>query len=399
MKQIYKHLRKTGFLSAIIVFATLLITPSVLAVSPGSLGSWTTSSNTLPQAVQGAASVTYNGYVYVIGGTNTSGSYLNTTYYAKLNSDGTVSSWSTSSYALPQLLSGVTAVTYNGYIYVAGGYTGSVYTQAVYYAKINSDGSINSWSSGTVLPSVLDNATSVVNNGYIYVLGGYSGIEHNSVYYAKLNSDGSVGSWVTSANNLPQGLDTAASVVNNSYVYVMGGENGGSTLNTIYIASLNSDGSVGSWNTNSVNLPEELWGEDAVTNNGYVYILGGIGTSGDVNTVYYSTFNSNNMIASWTASPNTLPQILDSATAVTYNNYVYVMGGENTRVPQYTVYYAYLTPNFTTINPTAALNTPAAPNTGYGKPYSFNQTILITIVASSIAIGSGLVLVYRQRCN
>ncbi len=90
---------------------------------------WTTSTSTLPQALNEATSVTYNGYVYVMGGMNNSGnSSFNTVYYAPLNSNGSVGSWTTSTNTLPQALSGATSVTYNGYVYVMGGYNGSYLT-------------------------------------------------------------------------------------------------------------------------------------------------------------------------------------------------------------------------------------------------------------------------------
>ncbi len=306
---------------------------------------WTTSSSTLPQALMGATSVTYNGYVYVMGGLDDWGFYsiyLNTVYYAPLNANGSVGSWTTSTSTLPQELYRATSVIYNGYVYVMGGYNGSTGTtlNTVYYAPLNSNGSVGSWTASTsTLPQALSAATSVTYNGYVYVMGGHN--NNNTVYYAPLNSNGSVGSWTTSTSTLPQGLSGATSVTYNGYVYVMGGNNGYS--NTVYYAPLNSNGSVGSWTASTSTLPQALSEATSVTYNGYVYVMGGYNNNNYFQkTVYYAPLNSNGSVGSWTASTSTLPRGLGEATSVTYNGYVYVMGDGNA------VYYTLL-PGPTTI--------------------------------------------------
>ncbi len=286
---------------------------------------WTTSTSTLPQALNEATSVTYNGYVYVMGGMNNSGnSSFNTVYYAPLNSNGSVGSWTTSTNTLPQALGGATSVTYNGYVYVMGGDNGS-----------------------------------------------YTG--QNTVYYAPLNSNGSVGSWTTSTSTLPQGLYGATSVIYNGYVYVMGGDNNnGSYLNTAYYAPLNTNGSVGSWTISSNTLPQALSGATSVTYNGYVYVMGGY-YNGNLNTVYYAPLNSNGSVGSWTTSTSTLPQGLNEATSVTYNGYVYVMGGWSDGV-----YYTLL-PGPTTIGQ-GSVNTNGvlvATNNTYLQALTANGAVLL----------------------
>ena len=95
-------------------------------------------------------------------------------------------------------------MVYNGYIYELGGGNSSIDQSTVYYAPLNSNGSVGAWTSTTALPQALQSATSVVYNGYIYELGGNnSGPYQSTVYYAPLNSNGSVGTW-TSTTALPQ---------------------------------------------------------------------------------------------------------------------------------------------------------------------------------------------------
>lgn len=89
----------------------------------------------------------------------------------------------------------------------------------VYYAPINSNGSLGSWTATTSLPNATDAATSIVYNGYVYELGGCAGSGTCSstatVYYAGLNSIPHVGQY-SMLVNLGNGMNVTpvAIVVN-----------------------------------------------------------------------------------------------------------------------------------------------------------------------------------------
>lgn len=375
----------------------------------GSVGSWATSSHHVPTSLSGAASVTYNGYAYLIGGSSsTGGTWLNTIYYAKLNTDGTTSAWSTNATTLPQGSYYPSAAVSNGYVYVMGGYGGSFQT-SVYYAKINTDGSIGSWSTSPhALPQGLYEAGAVSQNGYIYVIGGLNSSSSalDTTYYAKQNSDGSIGTWSTSSNHLPQGVDDAAIALANGRVYVLGGSGNSSFLQTAYSTSFNTDGSIGSWSTSATTLPQTLDGATASAANGYLYLAGGDNGIGTQAGVYYTKLASDGSIGAWTTSTNSLPQPLQYADAMIYEGNLYVMTGQNSGLTQDTVYSAPL--NFVSqssitnpvTNQTVSLATPlgtnitafsqaasTAPDNGYSYPlglthFSFttdNLTNQITI--------------------
>ena len=301
---------------------------------------WNTTTN-LPQALNSPTSVTYNGYIYELGGQETSGTIISTVEYAPLNSNGSVGAW-TSTTALPQALWRATSVVYNGYIYEIGGDDAGIYQSTVYYAPLNSNGSVGTWTSTTALPQALGIATSVVYNGYVYEIGGYNGTAiQSTVYYAPLNSNGSVGTW-TSTTALPQITFVATSVVYNDYVYEIGGSNGSVNYSSVYYAPLNSNGSVGTW-TSTTALPQALPSAASVIHNGYIYIMGGY-----QNTVYYAPINLDGSIGNWALANAVLPQIINSAAGVTYNGYVYLLGGYNNG-QQSTVYYAQFLSNTTAI--------------------------------------------------
>ncbi len=314
-----------------------------VGILEGVQGPWNTTT-ALPQytsyypADAYATSVEYNGYVYEIGGDNNS-TALSTVYYAPINSNGTVGVWNTTT-ALPSGIYNATTVSYNGYIYEIGG-DDSGWLSSVYYAPINSNGTIGTWTATTSLPQSIAYATSVEYNGYIYEMSGYNGSSLSTVYYAPINSNGTIGTW-TATTSLPQPVaafgDYAMSIEYGGYVYVIGGYNGG-YLSTVYYAPINSNGTVGVWNTTTT-FPTGIEGGEIAEYGGYIYVLGG-DTGSWPSTVYYAPINSNGTVGSWTTTTN-LPQNIAFGSASAYSGYIYTIGGAESGTATTTVYYAKL---------------------------------------------------------
>ena len=305
------------------------------STSSPSIPSWPTNTS-LPEVTTQGTSVEYNGYVYEIGGYNFS-SYLSEVYYAPINSNGSLGVWNTTT-SLPETTDDATSVEYNGYVYEIGGYTGSTTVSTVYYAPINSNGTLGAWNTTTSLPETTENATSVKYNGYVYEIGGYNGsTEVSNVYYAPINSNGTLGTW-SATTSLPEGTYNATSVKYNGYVYEIGGYNGSTYFSTVYYALINSNGTVGTWNT-TTSLPEITSEATSVEYNGYVYEMGGIGNDNAVSIVYYAPINSNGTLGTWSTTTS-LPNTTYYATSVEYNGYVYEIGGFGNYSPTSTIVYS-----------------------------------------------------------
>jgi hypothetical protein len=121
---------------------------------------------------------------------------------------------------------------------MVGGNDNVNYLPQVYFAKINTNGTIASpWTATTSLPNARGLFDAVYQNGYVYAIGGYDGTSGSStVYYAKLNPDGTIGSWRSSSNTLPQVRYYASTVIYNGYIYEIGGSNG-TAQSTVYVTS------------------------------------------------------------------------------------------------------------------------------------------------------------------
>ncbi|HSX17216.1 MAG TPA: hypothetical protein VLH86_03890 [Patescibacteria group bacterium] len=258
---------------------------------------------------------------------------------------GNIGTWTTTSAingGSPAARYGSTSVVANGYVYVMGGTSNSAssFANNVYYAKVNADGTISStWNSATNLPYSAYKATSFTANGYIYYIGGYDGTNTRSdVSYARINADGSLGAWQTAAAVTP-GRSSSSTVYLNGYVYVIGGFNNSIFVGTTSYAKVNADGSVGTWQTATGVLPSAavIARTSAVAANGYIYLMGGSSDNTPANgktAVYYTQPNAStgDIGSNWSTSANSLPAAAGrtGATALVSNGNVYYMGGIDT---------------------------------------------------------------------
>jgi N-acetylneuraminic acid mutarotase len=293
--------------------------------SDGTIGTWTaTTSFTTARSYH--ASVVSNGYLYILGGYT--GSYLSNVQYAPINSDGTVGSWATTTPMSPGASSGHTAIAYNGYMYTMGGYNGS-YQNAVSYTRINNGGlgTTGTWASTTSFTTDRDEHASVAYNGYVYITGGSSyGNPKNDVQYAPINSNGTIGTW-TATTSFTTARYGHTSVVYNGYLYVIGGTYSLSTqfLNDVQYAPINSNGTVGTW-TATTSFTTARRGHTSVVYNGYLYVIGGMQGGGAYNDVQYAPINSDGTVGTWnTATSLSVARV--HHTSVVYNGYLYVIGG------------------------------------------------------------------------
>ena len=119
----------------------------------GRLGTWA-SGSALPTARYSHSTVVYNDVVYLVGGNN-NGTMLGTVHYNKLNSDGTMNTWtSTNAYtgSARSNMGGQYATIWGAYVYLAGGCTAvnasgycTTYATDTQIASINADGTISPW--------------------------------------------------------------------------------------------------------------------------------------------------------------------------------------------------------------------------------------------------------------
>jgi hypothetical protein len=303
----------TGFQGAPGSVTFTQTSPSVTATVTPTPADWTTTGIvvTVPVgntglgtafAVPGTVSVT----VTTTGGSSNAGT-LNLVSPVPLNTSATT--WATTT-PLPTPsgvtgYSGLRAVAVPGatsstaFIVVAGGYDGTNNSTQVLSNVLNSDGTVGaSWTAIATnpLPSTrahfgmveADDGNSLVPVGsrFIYVIGGQQNASDlpggtTTVYMASVNSTtGAVGTWTTLASSLPASVVGPAATLFNGHIYVAGGlDSSGNPSGAVYVAPVNSDGTLGSWTTTANAYPTPVSFATMFGFDENIYVL-----DGDTNT-------------------------------------------------------------------------------------------------------------------
>ncbi|MCB9821308.1 hypothetical protein H6798_02120 [Candidatus Nomurabacteria bacterium] len=161
------------------------------------------------------SAVAYRDRMYILGGdTDSSPGGITTVEVADILPNGTLSAWSTSGMqALPSgagtHMMGVEI--YNDVMYVLGGFEGvttssSNLRSSVYYSRLDSDGSMNTWQTGdsfSTARSTFGGNFSYIWGAYIYISGGCTTVNGSGYCTAfaedmqviSINSDGSLDGW------------------------------------------------------------------------------------------------------------------------------------------------------------------------------------------------------------
>ena len=130
----------------------------------------------------------------------------------------------------------------NNKIIVIGGETNSSAADAkVMSTTIDGSGHISSWQTLGDMISPIRRPLSVTDGDSLYLFGGYNGSSFlNTIYSNKLDSNGQPTTWIQSSNTLPYIDCCSVGVINNNIVYLLGGSNGSGYLSSVISSPLNS---------------------------------------------------------------------------------------------------------------------------------------------------------------
>lgn len=259
---------------------------------------------------------------------------------------------------LPNPTWGGGTVAAGGYIYsVGGGSSGSSATTSINWAKFNTttgtvdsanpgSGTCSGWctSSAYNLPSGRSNFSLVAYNGFLYVFGGTdsAGAKQSTVYIAKIGANGEPQLWHPTDSNKANwvywyqdtGLNSvrngASATAYNNRMYLIGGLSTSGPVNTVEIANINPTGTLGTW-TASTALPVALFGHDIHIYNDRLYAIGGASTVGGapLSSVYYNKVNNDGTLNNWIATTSfSTGRITGGGNfSVVWGAYLYISGG------------------------------------------------------------------------
>lgn len=300
----------------------------------GSLGAWTMTTS-LPISLTNHAIATAGNCLFVVGGDSNLGR-RSQVYSAAVAADGIITTWQELANArLPQPLARHTATMIADQLVVVGGLVqGSAGDQdEVYRAVVKADCTLEPWQALTeaTLPQrSIEHATAALD-GHLFVTGGHrlgNVAQYNTVYQASIIPDQELGGWQElSQTPLPQPLSALSAAFSEDYLFVTGGISLNDTVqSTVYRATALTEGQIGPWTAVS-SLPQPLHDHVTLAVEGRLLTLGGHNGSADQNTVYEAGVKADGSLSAWQPHPCSLPVDLSSHTAVLANDYIYLSGG------------------------------------------------------------------------
>ncbi len=210
------------------------------------------------------------------------------------------------------------------------------------------------WTQTTALPTAMSGMGAVAVPGsasgsaFVVVAGGYDGTKNNTTVLANtIAPAGTLGAnWnAITTNPLPSprafaGMaeaDPGNSLVsaNSRFIYVIAGQQTTTDLpggtSTVFMASVDpGTGIVGPWTQLANNLPVSLVGPGVTLFNGYVYVVGGLQTSGIPSSAVYSApVNSDGSLGAWTTSPNSYSVTVAFPSVFGFGGNLYVANGDS----------------------------------------------------------------------
>jgi hypothetical protein len=213
------------------------------AINPdGSLGTWTPTS-ALIQGRVGPGVVAVNGYLYAIGGDDAGGNAFSSAEYAPINPDGSLGTWQTTN-SMPQPRQTFGLAASNQTIYALGGRSDGSYLNSVNYAAINSDGTLSTWQTTSAMTSSRVSFGAERMGAYVFAVSGWNGGSSSapltSVEYAAIQAGGGLGSWKTTSP-LNKGREDLRVVASGNYLYAIGGGNAyGALYNSVEVTTFSA---------------------------------------------------------------------------------------------------------------------------------------------------------------
>jgi N-acetylneuraminic acid mutarotase len=281
----------------------------------------------IPRA--GATSEVVQGYLYVLGGA-ANGVPLGSIERAAVNADGSLGAFSPVPVALVTPRSGHESVVIGDYLYVLGGSGSSGALTSIERARIAADGSLGVFEtiSSTRLTVPRKLASAVIVGSWLYVTGG-SGTEIlNTIERAPINADGTFGHFaMVSDLSLTTAREGHTSHAIGDVLYVIGGLGGNGQLNTIERANIRPDGLLEPFvSLSNVSLTNARTGHSSAVIGRQLYVIGGRDGSGALASIERASINVDHTLGSFSLGPG-LVSARSSHSSAIVGNFLYVITG------------------------------------------------------------------------
>ncbi len=250
-----------------------------------------TSTSSLLTARTDHAALSYRGQLYLVGGIGPVSpiSTIEAAPWVESTGVGTFSS-----FLLPSTRHRHSANAANGWMYVVGGISGMISTQvSIAGGAFALDGGLMQFRDDfAALPESRTDHTSEIHQSTMYVIGGLgtqSFVPRDTVLRAAIDNSGNIGAFTTTSP-LPSPRWDHASLIHGNRLYVIGGavDAGVPVTNEVLVAPINADGSLGAFSTTTP-LPAPRRGHTAVAASGFLQVMQGADAT---NTIQGNSFTA-----------------------------------------------------------------------------------------------------------
>ena len=272
-------------------------------------------------------------HLYVIGGVDNQGNYVREVEYAAVEEDGNLGSWKKTSLINQGRFYLASAIVGN-YLFILGGGSGPIGDEnapvaSVERTRINPDGSLGNWEIISHMQLPRRGLKTVVVDNRIYAIGGYSGVFLRSTEYASVKPDGSLSEWTLDPHeaNMDRYIHSVASI--NNRIYLLGGHVQHSdeiSYGDVETARINSSGALSDWEIEPSKLLQARFIASAFALDHWLYMLGGHNGGTRLNTVEFAQVFNNGHVGNWSTTSSLNTPRSAAATAV-FGKFVYVLGG------------------------------------------------------------------------
>lgn len=295
----------------------------------------------LPEIQGFHGSAVIGSYLYVVGGGRGSGDKgAEGVLVARIRSDGTLATWQETS-PLPdsRFYIANSTLSYNGRLYVLGGSDSAESgnkPKPLAYSTQQQGGGLSAWELLPSHPQIgITAPAAVISQGIMYAMGGLiDGKISNRVLYAPVAADGTLASW-REASPLPEPrwFHNVSATAGNLYVWGGLVKNDNKSGNeAVFAAHILSDGSLSKWQRLQTHLPTSVYSAVGVTAGPYIISISPRGQGGLYSNNVLWAEVVNQLPTNWKWSPTTLRSQVYHSAAVDYSRgTIYVIGGKKKR--------------------------------------------------------------------
>ena len=300
----------------------------------------------LPVPTQMHGSVVVGDRFYIFGGDSTGG-WTDAVYSARITPQAQLADWRSEA-NLPDrrayLENSVEAI--NDRIYIIGGSVAetsqtdegkTTRAQDVLWTQVDREGKIAQWKRSEKFPGEpLSLLGACSDDKHLYVTGGSSGnVLSNAIHVCDLQPDGSPTNW-RSAGKLPKILRFHGAAILNNRMYVWGGQhsrNQSDATQEVYSAPI-QDAAIGEWRTES-DMPAAVYSSTSCGFNDYVIAVGGRYVNAyPTNSLWFSQLNKEGVVLPWrTLKTNLDTRVYHSLGLDKTRGLVFISGGKNKITP------------------------------------------------------------------